>query len=168
MPYDWTKDTASDAPRARLQLWPHQSMTPQGFAVFVAATALMLTLPLLAALGTPVVWGLLLFFVPVMAGVWHAIMRNKRDHEIHEELTIEPARIALVHSPAHGPDKSWSANPYWVSVHMRPKGGPVENYLTLKGAEREVELGAFLTPDERVALKDDLEHELAALKTVHG
>ena len=43
-------------------------------------------------------------------------------------------------------------------------GGPVEAYLTLSGSGREVELGAFLTPDERRALDIDLRSRLAALR----
>ncbi|NNK77082.1 MAG: DUF2244 domain-containing protein, partial [Litoreibacter sp.] len=35
--------------------------------------------------------------------------------------------------------------------------------LTLKGGSREVELGAFLTPQERVALKEELDQELRFL-----
>jgi uncharacterized membrane protein len=39
--------------------------------------------------------------------------------------------------------------------------GPVENYLTLRGAGREVEIGRFLTPEERVSLHEELELALA-------
>ncbi|HEU0223312.1 MAG TPA: DUF2244 domain-containing protein [Paracoccaceae bacterium] len=42
--------------------------------------------------------------------------------------------------------------------------GKVENYLTLKAEGREIELGAFLAPEERVALKADIEAALAALR----
>jgi len=54
----------------------------------------------------------------------------------------------------------WEANPYWVRVALHAKGGPVPNYLTLSGGGREVELGAFLSPPERVELKSLLEREL--------
>jgi len=38
----------------------------------------------------------------------------------------------------------------------------VPQYLTLSGGDRQVELGAFLTPQERLALKDMLERQLRA------
>ena len=60
-------------------------------------------------------------------------------------------------------DRIWQANPYWVRVALRPNG-PVEDYLVLTDGRREVELGAFLSPEERVALKDDLERRLGALR----
>lgn len=174
MPYEWTAPPADPAapgdtgPVASLVLWPHQSMTPRGFAIFISATALMLALPLLAVVGSPVLWGLLLFFIPVLAGVWFAIMRNKGDRAMHEELTLWPDRIELEHAPPRGPVLKWRANPYWVSVHLSPEGGRVENYLTLKGAGREVELGAFLSPQERVALKEELELRLAEIKAAQA
>ena len=42
--------------------------------------------------------------------------------------------------------------------------GRVPQYLTLKGEGREVELGAFLTEDERVALAGEIRKTLALLR----
>ena len=151
MPYQWT-DTPSDK---RLRLWPHQSMTPEGFSWFIGVTALMLTLPLFAVLGSAVAWVLLIFFLAVLWGVWRAIMANKAARQMHEELRLSPDQVHLKHVPAEGAAKTWLANPHWVTVHIRPKG-PVEAYLTLRGGGREVELGAFLTPDERKELYSEL------------
>ena len=39
--------------------------------------------------------------------------------------------------------------------------GPVPHYITLRGKGREVEIGSFLSEEERIALYDDL---LRALK----
>jgi uncharacterized membrane protein len=38
--------------------------------------------------------------------------------------------------------------------------GPVPHYVTLQGAGREVEIGAFLSEDERCALYDELRREI--------
>jgi hypothetical protein len=40
--------------------------------------------------------------------------------------------------------------------YRRHKGGPVDNYLTLKGGSRPVEIGAFLSVAERRALFGEL------------
>ena len=63
----------------------------------------------------------------------------------------------------YNPDKStqdWEANRYWVSVHLHPQGGPVPNYITLRGGPREVEIGRFLDEAERLTLYDDLKRAL--------
>lgn len=152
MPYRWT-DTSQ---QKTLTLWPHQSLTPHGFTWFIGATALMLTLPLLAVLGSGVAWVLMAFFLAAIWGVWRAIMVNREHRTMHEELTLTEERMHLAHVPPKGGKVlEWEANPHWVTVNMR-QDGPVENYLTLRGGGREVELGAFLTPEEREGLYQEL------------
>jgi uncharacterized membrane protein len=123
----------------------------------------MIALPLLTVLGSPVLWGLLPFFALAIWGLWAAIARNRRDTSLTETLTVWPDRIELVRRNPTGPEQRWEANPYWVRVVLHETGGPVENYLTLTGGDREVELGAFLSAEERTALHDDLERLLAQL-----
>ncbi|MDU8942647.1 DUF2244 domain-containing protein [Ovoidimarina sediminis] len=161
MPYRWS-DTQD--PRT-LTLTPHQSMTPGGFVAFMSVTLLFIAVPLLSVLGTPILWGLLPFFGAALWGLWAAINRNRRDAALRETLTISHDRMELVREDPRKGTKRWEANPYWVSVHLHPGDKPVENYLTLKGAGREVELGAFLSPEERAALKDDVLNALAAART---
>jgi uncharacterized membrane protein len=48
-----------------------------------------------------------------------------------------------------------------VRLTVHKTGGPVPQYLTLKGNGREVELGAFLTEAERLTLADELNAALA-------
>ncbi|MFN3605991.1 MAG: DUF2244 domain-containing protein, partial [Cypionkella sp.] len=87
--------------------------------------------------------------------------RSYRDAEIVEDLTLTPALVTLTR---HGPrdrHAQWQANPHWVQVMLHPSGGPVPQYLTLRGAGREVELGAFLTEAERVTLARELRGALA-------
>lgn len=156
MPYHWTETTT---PRS-LTLRPHQSMTPAGFVVFMGATLIFIAMPLLAVLGTPVLWGLLPFFALAVWGLWYAISRNQRDAMLTETLTLDHDRMELVRHEPRGAVQRWEANPYWVSVHLHPNTRPVENYLTLRGNDREVELGAFLSPEERVSLHDELTRAL--------
>ena len=155
MPYRWTDETDLKT----VTLWPHQSMTPGGFSWFIGATAVMLTLPLFAVLGSAVAWVLMAFFLATIAGVWRAITVNQHHRSLREELTLSEARVALDHIPPDGDPLSWEANPHWVTVHLR-NDGPVENYLTLRGGGREGELGAFLTPEERKDLYDELNREI--------
>jgi uncharacterized membrane protein len=160
MPYEWLPP---DGTARRLRLWPHQSLTPRGFVWFVGATATLLALPLAALLGSAALWGLLPFLLIALAALWAALRRSWRDHQITEVLTLTRERAELVRRDRAG-ERRWSANTYWVRLTRHETGGPVPHYLTLRGRGREVELGAFLTADERIALHGALLAALAELR----
>jgi uncharacterized membrane protein len=162
MPYEWLPP---DGGEDRLHLWPHRSLSQSGFVWFIGLTAALIALPLLALLGNPVLWALLPFLLGAIWAVWFALRKNGRDRDIVEDLRLSPDQVSLIrHNPKGGP-QSWDANPYWVRVTLHAEGGPVPNYLTLKGEGREVELGAFLSEDERVSLATELGTRLSRLRT---
>lgn len=160
MPYEWLPPQDGEQ---RLHLWPHRSLTQSGFVGFVGLTAALIAVPLFGTLGSPVLWALLPFLLGTIWAIWFALRKNGRDRDIVEELTLSADRISLVRHGPKGQRQDWAANPYWVRVTLYASGGPVPNYLTLKGEGREVELGAFLSEEERVALTDELRDRLQAL-----
>ena len=171
MPYEWVKridgapeksGASSLGVRAELHAWPYRSLPRKGFVLFIAVTATMLAIPLVAVLGSVILWGLLPFMAAAVAGIWWGLSRSYRDGELMEILTLTGDEIEIVRRAPDGTEKRWSANPYWVSVQLYPKGGRVPSYLTLKGEGREVELGAFLSEEERQALAEEVRMVLAA------
>jgi uncharacterized membrane protein len=150
-------------PRLWLRLTPHKSLTPEGFVWFMGATAALIAIPLLSILGNPVFWFLLPFILGALWAIWAALTRSWRDREIYEELVVWDDLIRLERHEPRRPPLAWEANPYWVRVALHARGGPVPQYLTLQGGEREVELGAFLTPPERIGLKETLDKALRPL-----
>jgi uncharacterized membrane protein len=143
MPYRWTDaeghavpSPASDSTTAadQLHLWPYRSLPRKGFVFFIVATVAMISLPLFAVLGRVELWWLLPFIALAVAGVWWAISHSYRTGEVLEVLSFR--------------------------VEMHPSGGPVPDYLTLRGGTREVEIGAFLTPEERRQLHRELQLRL--------
>lgn len=147
-------------PRLRLTLTPHKSLTPEGFVWFIGATAALIMIPLVSILGNPVFWFLLPFILGAIWAIWAALKRSWRDREVVEQVLIWDDLITLDRRDPRRPVRHWEANPYWVRVILHARGGPVPHYLTLQGGDREVELGAFLTPPERVGLKDTLERAI--------
>jgi uncharacterized membrane protein len=176
MPYEWLNDTqgasdhagaplpAADSPLAHLRLWPFRSLPKRGFVWFIGATAALLAVPLIPLLGSPVLWGILPFLLLAIWAIWAALSRSYRDGEILEDLILWPDRILLTRQGPGQRRQSWEANPHWVTVMLHEKGGPVPQYLTLRGAGREVELGAFLSEDERLALRAEVRQRLADLR----
>ncbi len=177
MPVIWTENSRApaetgallregtqDAPLCRVRITPNRSLPRRGFAWFLLIIWGLLMLPLLSLLGSMALWIMLSFVLGVLLALWYFIERNYHDGTLSEELTLWPNRIAVKrYSPRH-PDQIWEANPYWTTLNIRAEGGPVEQYLTLKGDGREIELGAFLSPDERQDLYSALTRVLAQTK----
>jgi len=161
MPYEWL---APENGTRRLHLWPHRSLPRRGFVVFIGATAALISLPLLVVIGSPVLWGLLPFFAIALTGMYYALSRSYRDGEILEDLVLGPDRVTLTRHGPRGQRKDWDANPHWVRIERHERGGPVPHYLTLKGGPREVEIGRFLSEEERLRLEPELRQALAAAR----
>lgn len=161
MPYAWQPD-APDGAR-RLLIWRHRSLTAHGFVWFMGATALLLVLPLVALTGSVVMWGLLPFALAALAGLWWAMQRQWRGGGSFEQVTLSTETLLVSrHDPGRA-TRQWQANPYWVRLKLR-HDGPVEDYLTLTDGQREIELGAFLSPGERRQLREDLSAALSDLR----
>ncbi|MDH5798443.1 MAG: DUF2244 domain-containing protein [Paracoccaceae bacterium] len=160
MPYTWERpaNLHEKEPEllARLNLWPHRSLSRRGFAAFILATYAFLMLPLLAVLGSAVMWGLLPFSLGALGLLWFFLDRSFKDGTLTEELSLWPNRVELIRHNPRNPDQSWAANPYWVRIELHRKGGPIENYLTMEGDGRTVEIGSFLSPEERQSLYHEL------------
>lgn len=163
MPYTWVKPWEApeqsgafcmeDPLLAELHLWPHRSLPKVGFVWVIGLTAGMLALPLVAVLGSPVLWGILPFAAGAVWALWAALRRSYRDGEVTEVLRLWPGRVRLERRDRRGL-RDWEANPHWVTVTMREV--PMPAYITLRGAGREVEIGAFLSEEERRTLLPEL------------
>lgn len=164
MPYEWQPDSGE---ARRLLIWRHRSLTPQGFAWVIGAAAVALVLPLVAVIGRAVMWGLLPFAAAALIGLWWAVQHGWRGGGPFEEVTLTSDRMGVTrHDPGRKP-RHWQGNPYWVRLALH-SDGPVEDYLTLSDGARMIELGAFLAPEERRALRAELEAALAGLRQATG
>jgi uncharacterized membrane protein len=161
MPYVWNSAPNGVSQDLTLALWPHRSLPRRGFAAFLLITFGFITLPLFSVLGSAVLWGLLPFLLAAVGGIWWALEHSYRTGRLTEVLTIAPDVLHLVRTNPRGDTQEWDCNRYWARVEIHPDGGPVEHYITLKGAGREVELGAFLSEEERKALYGELKDALA-------
>jgi uncharacterized membrane protein len=178
MPYQWTPDhqtlttlpdQTTTEPLIRLDIWPHRSMPNAGFKAAIWVMFLAGCLPVLAFIGTAAFWVLLAGLLITLAALWTALRLSDREH-LREELLIWPDKVTLTHWTAKGLRKDWQANPYWIKLHLRADGGPVEQYLTLHSSAtdkgRAVTLAAFLSPEERQTLYKDLAFVLGQLKPI--
>lgn len=155
MPYQWTSDPGA-CPRT-LRLWPHNSLPARGMAAFVLTTFTLLCIPTLPLLGSPLLWGILPFLLLALWGIYFALNRNYRARQIVETLTLDGDAAHLTRQDPTGEVQEWTCKRYWTTITKYETDGPVPHYVTLRGMGREVEIGAFLSEDERVSLYDELQ-----------
>ena len=160
MPYEWTASKEPSGNVRHLRLWPHRSLPRRGFAAFILATFTLITIPLYPLLGTILLWGILPFLLLAVAGIWWALERSYRDADLKEELTIDADQVHLRRTNPKGDTQEWECQSYWAKAQIHATGGPVPHYVTLTGKGREVEIGAFLSEDERKALFGELSEAL--------
>ena len=166
MPYDISDDIKNTQIKI-IEVWPYNSLKPKGFVLFLGSTFVLISFPLFNVLGTTVFWGLLPFLLAAFMGVWFALRRSLNDRQILEQLTLSKEEIALIRQNPTGEHKRWVCSPYWAKLNIYETEGPVANYITLTGNGKEVELGSFLSEDERKALYGKLEKMLGGYKAMN-
>ena len=152
----------TEPPVWAVSLWPHRSLPRRGFRWFMGLLVAGLSIPLISVWDTPIVWVLLPFEVLAVLLVWGALAFSYRQGRVHEDLRLWTDLITVERTEPDGHVRRWAANPYWVRVALTDTA-QVARYLTLSGAGRTIELGAFLTPEERESLADALRTRLAAV-----
>ncbi len=152
-----------DRPLYAATLWPNRSLSRGGLQVVLGIAAAGLAVPLLPTLGTPVFWGLLPFLTAALWMLWFGFRRNQFDGRLIEEVAVWRDEIRVERREPAGRVRRWSADPFHVRLTVHPEA-KVEQYLTLRssgrGSGREIELGAFLSPGERVMLAVEIEDAL--------
>lgn len=157
MPYEWSHNPRDTNKDLELTLWPYRSLLRKDFVLFIGGTATLIALPLITLLGSSILWVILGFFALMLGGLWTALTISYRRGEALENLMLTRDKVKLTHHTPKGEKLHWSANRYWATAHLHPTSGPVENYITLRGGDREVEIGAFLDAEERLILFEELQ-----------
>lgn len=168
-PVGWRCDDPfgrDDPPILALTIWPHRSLTRRGFIGVLVLVAAGLAMPLIPLIGTSAAWGLLPFLLAALLGLYVAIRRSFADARLTEELRLWPDLITVERREPAGNVRRWHANPCWVRLRL-VENARIEKYLTLTGNGREIELGAFLSPDERTTLHHDLSVAIDGLRREH-
>jgi len=144
-----------------ITLWPNRSLGRTGFRVTMALAAIGFAIPVLPFIWAGGFWVLLPFVGVVFSALAVAFKANNRHGQMREHVSLWKDLIAVERHEVNGEVKRWNCNPYWMRTMLVSDGGPVDNYLILIGSDRKIELGAFLSPEERVELLADIE---AAIK----
>lgn len=147
-------------PLLRLTLWPHRSLDRKFLLWIMLGATAVLTIPLIPVLGSKAIYVLGGFALLDLALLYGLIGLTYRSGRVREIVQIWPDRLRIERIEPAGARLHWDAHPHWVRVELH-QTRRIKDYLVLSSAGRSVELGAFLTPEERRSLADRLREALA-------
>ncbi|MGB0506120.1 MAG: DUF2244 domain-containing protein [Pikeienuella sp.] len=154
--------TRTDPPAWSVVLWPNRSLSPKGFRWLMGIMATGFAMPILALAGTAAMWVIAGAAAIAMLLLWGFIKYSYFTGQLTEEIKLWPDLITVERKEPSGQIRRWSANPYWVDI-TKEDTREIESYLTLRGGNRRIELGVFLTPEERVELAGELRSQIRKL-----
>lgn len=155
-----TLETPDDKPVLRLKIWPHRSLAPKTLRWIMLATVIGFAVPMLAIYGTVAFWFVGAFVAIDVLLLYGLIKLSYRDGRIEEVVELWPELLRITRTEPSGARKVWEANPHWVRISLHDTRR-IEGYLVLSASGRDVELGAFLTPNERKELAQAIRDGLA-------
>ncbi len=151
-------DEKKSLPLLSITLWPNKGMSQKQILNLLVLLFFLMMLPVIPFISVNASFVFLPFPLFVIFLLYLCLTLNLKQLEIYESIKIWPSLIEVTRVETNGSEKVWYANPYWATTIMYPTNQKVENYLTLKGNGREVELGAFLAPTERLELKEKIDN----------
>ena len=145
----------------RMRLVPNRSLDSYGTKLVFLVIACGFLLPIIPFIGSPIGVTLTIFSGLTFYLFLTLLQKNFQQGNTFEEILISKNKIIVIHQEKNKEQKAWEGNPYWTRVNLDLNNPKLKNYLTLAGKGRHIELGAFLSPGERIELRDKIQNALA-------
>jgi uncharacterized membrane protein len=155
----------TDPPVWSVMLRPNRSLSPSGFRWLMGIMATGFAMPVLALARTAAMWVIAGVAAIVMALLWGLIKYNYFTGCLTEELRLWPDLVTVERREPWGRVQRWSANPYWVDITIED-ARTVDSYLTIRGSDRRIEVGVFITAEERRELALELRKQIRGLRAM--
>jgi uncharacterized membrane protein len=142
------------------RLTPYRSMTPENFCAFIVAFSLcnvVLSVPFFVIGAWPVAG----FMGLDALALYIAFRVSFRSARNYETLELTPLELVFAKVGAKGARAEWRFNPNWVRLveETHAEFGTERVALAFRGEN--VEIGAFLGPEQKAELARDLSRALA-------
>lgn len=159
---DPTQETATPGWRFDAVLHPHRSLSPLGFRWLMG---IVIALNLLVggwflAHGAWPIFGFMGLDILIL---WLCFRRSYADARMHETVQLGPRELVVRKVDRVGRAREWRLEPSWLQVVMDDPPQH-ESLLKLRSHGRELVLGAFLTPEERLDFAQALRRALGDWK----
>ncbi len=140
-------------------LTPNRSLGPRGFVILMAAVC---TVSFAAgfAFFLAGAWPVMGFFGLDVAIIYLAFRINYRRASVHENLCLTREALTIERVNHWGEAKTWHFAPAWLQVRMVEPARPGRG-LVLRSHGQDLEIGRFLTLEERRDLAGALRQALA-------
>jgi uncharacterized membrane protein len=144
-------------------LYPHRSLGRRGYLILGLGTAVImgayaLTFLLLGA------WPIFGFIGAEWLLFWYLFSRHFRGDRRAERLRLFHDRLIVERIDAKGRFTAFSLQPYWLQVvltpHLKSRATDIDNALYLRSHGKQIEIGAFLSENERRDFADELSRVL--------
>lgn len=140
-------------------LYPRRSLDGRGYAILIAGTAAVVSLYGLVFLVIGA-WPIFGFLGGEWALFWFLFRRHHRGNNRAERIRLYADYLLFERFAANGRAVSERLQPYWLNVILERAAEP-DNALFLRSHGRQIEVGAFLSPQERRDLAEELRAVLA-------
>ncbi len=152
-----------DSIRFNAILHPHASLTPRGFFLLMAFIGVISFCAGVSFVFAGA-WPVFGFFGIDIVLVYLAFKMNYGDAKRYETLELTDTALTVERVAPSGKRERWRFQPYWLQVELEDNPAP-DSSLTLRSHGRIVEIGSFLTSDEKIDLANALRNELNKLRT---
>jgi uncharacterized membrane protein len=144
----------------RAVLTPHRSLGPRGFRVLMAAAclvSLVVSIPFFVVGAWPVVG----FFGLDVLLLWIAFRASYRSARASEEVVLTHLELLIRKVTHWGRGREWRFNPAWVRLHRETDEDYGLMRLAVVHGNGSLDVGGFLSPEERARFADALARGLA-------
>ena len=144
-------------------LTPHRSLGPKGFMVLMGAVCVV-------SFGTGLLfyligaWPVIGFMGLDVALIYIAFKLNFRALRLYETVDLTPDALTVTRVAPSGKAQSWSFNPYWVRLSVKPRGGRSSELSIVSHGKRLV-FASFLTDEEREDFASALSRALTSARS---
>lgn len=129
-------------------LTPHRSLGVTGIRRVVAIYAVLAAIPGLYFFFTGA-WPIIGFLGLDALALWWALSASLKSGKAFEEVTLWRDELEIRHVTARGRERRHAFNPFWVRLNVDRDFEDRVTRLVLRMRSEELEIGAFLNPDDK-------------------
>ncbi len=144
-------------------LYPNPPLSTLGLVLLIGFI-LLLTVPSATFFLLIGAWPVTGFFGLEVAMLLTALLVARRRARTYEVVRLDPSGLYVERIEAGGRIRRWRLEPYWTRVEIDQPPRP-DSPLWLQSLNQRLQIGAFLTPEERLAFAQALKRALARMRT---